>query len=122
MIVVVEVPRWTNAKLEISKEETFNPIKQGTSRSQVLESGRSSPEILVLEVGGDESLIIFADIKKGKLRFVRNCFPHHGESFIPMYRSLSPKHPHLFKAFVCPTKIPIKPYPIPCRSLPHTPR
>ena len=28
--VVVEVPRWTNAKLEISKEESFNPIKQGT--------------------------------------------------------------------------------------------
>lgn len=44
--MVVEVPRWTNAKLEISKEESFNPIKQ--------------------------------DIKKGKLRFVRNCFPHHG--------------------------------------------
>jgi len=44
--MVVEVPRWTNAKMEISKEEHFNPIKQ--------------------------------DIKKGKLRFVRNCFPHHG--------------------------------------------
>lgn len=43
---IVEVPRWTNAKMEISKEESFNPIKQ--------------------------------DIKKGKLRFVRNCFPHHG--------------------------------------------
>ncbi|KAJ1558990.1 Inorganic pyrophosphatase, partial [Cladochytrium tenue] len=44
--MVVEIPRWTNAKLEISKEEPFNPIKQ--------------------------------DEKKGKLRFVRNCFPHHG--------------------------------------------
>jgi len=44
--MVVEVPRWTNAKMEISKEEPFNPIKQ--------------------------------DIKRGKLRFVRNCFPHHG--------------------------------------------
>jgi len=44
--MVVEVPRWTNAKMEISKEEAFNPIKQ--------------------------------DIKKGKIRFVRNCFPHHG--------------------------------------------
>ncbi|KAF5098091.1 hypothetical protein D0Z00_002178 [Geotrichum galactomycetum] len=43
---VVEVPRWTNAKLEISKEEALNPILQ--------------------------------DTKKGKLRFVRNCFPHHG--------------------------------------------
>lgn len=44
--MIVEVPRWTNAKMEISKEEFFNPIKQ--------------------------------DIKKGRLRFVRNCFPHHG--------------------------------------------
>jgi len=44
--MIVEVPRWTNAKMEISKEELLNPIKQ--------------------------------DIKKGKLRFVRNCFPHHG--------------------------------------------
>jgi len=44
--MVVEVPRWTNAKMEISKEEQLNPIKQ--------------------------------DIKKGKLRYVRNCFPHKG--------------------------------------------
>jgi len=44
--MVVEVPRWTNGKLEISKEELLNPIKQ--------------------------------DIKKGKIRFVRNCFPHKG--------------------------------------------
>ncbi|CDK27291.1 unnamed protein product [Kuraishia capsulata CBS 1993] len=44
--MIVEVPRWTNAKLEISKEITLNPIIQ--------------------------------DTKKGKLRFVRNCFPHHG--------------------------------------------
>jgi len=43
---IVEVPRWTNAKMEISKDDPFNPIKQ--------------------------------DIKKGKLRFVRNVFPHHG--------------------------------------------
>lgn len=44
--MVVEIPRWTNAKLEISKESKLNPIVQ--------------------------------DTKKGKLRFVRNCFPHHG--------------------------------------------
>jgi inorganic pyrophosphatase len=44
--MIVEVPRWTNAKMEISKEESFNPIKQ--------------------------------DVKKNRLRFVRNCFPHHG--------------------------------------------
>ncbi|EQL00165.1 Inorganic pyrophosphatase [Ophiocordyceps sinensis CO18] len=44
--MIVEIPRWTNGKLEISKEELLNPIKQ--------------------------------DIKNGKLRFVRNCFPHKG--------------------------------------------
>ncbi|KAJ9079150.1 Inorganic pyrophosphatase [Entomophthora muscae] len=44
--MVVEIPRWTNAKQEIATGEPFNPIKQ--------------------------------DIKKGKPRFVRNCFPHHG--------------------------------------------
>ncbi|KAI0025487.1 inorganic pyrophosphatase [Xylariomycetidae sp. FL0641] len=44
--MIVEIPRWTNGKLEISKDELLNPIKQ--------------------------------DIKKGKLRFVRNCFPHKG--------------------------------------------
>ncbi|XP_022919703.1 inorganic pyrophosphatase isoform X2 [Onthophagus taurus] len=44
--MVVEVPRWTNAKMEITMKETLNPIKQ--------------------------------DVKKGKVRFVANCFPHHG--------------------------------------------
>ena len=44
--MVVEVPRWSNAKLEISLKEPMNPIKQ--------------------------------DFKKGKLRFVVNCFPHRG--------------------------------------------
>lgn len=58
--MVVEIPRWTNAKCEISKEEPLNPIKQ--------------------------------DTKKGKLRFVRNCFPHHGYIWnygaFPQVRSL----------------------------------
>lgn len=44
--MVVEVPRWTNAKMEISLGEPLNPIKQ--------------------------------DIKKEKLRFVANIFPHKG--------------------------------------------
>ncbi|KLO20594.1 inorganic diphosphatase [Schizopora paradoxa] len=44
--MIVEVPRWTNAKMEISKDEFMNPIKQ--------------------------------DIKRNRLRYVRNCFPHHG--------------------------------------------
>ncbi|CAO3612535.1 unnamed protein product [Cunninghamella blakesleeana] len=44
--MIVEIPRWTNAKVEIATNEKYNPIKQ--------------------------------DIKKGKLRFVRNCFPYKG--------------------------------------------
>jgi inorganic pyrophosphatase len=44
--MIVEIPRWSNAKLEISKEEPLNPIRQ--------------------------------DEKKGKLRFVANCFPYKG--------------------------------------------
>ncbi|EIE79776.1 hypothetical protein RO3G_04481 [Rhizopus delemar RA 99-880] len=44
--MVVEIPRWSNAKIEVSIGEKFNPLKQ--------------------------------DCKKGKPRFVRNCFPHKG--------------------------------------------
>lgn len=44
--MVVEVPRWTNAKMEIATKDPLNPIKQ--------------------------------DVKKGKLRYVANVFPHHG--------------------------------------------
>lgn len=44
--MIVEVPRWTNAKMEVSKVEAFNPVKQVARR--------------------------------GKLRYVRNSFPHHG--------------------------------------------
>ncbi|KAG0738536.1 hypothetical protein G6F57_012365 [Rhizopus arrhizus] len=44
--MVVEIPRWSNAKYEIATGEKYNPIKQ--------------------------------DVKKGKVRFVRNCFPYKG--------------------------------------------
>ncbi|KPP63296.1 inorganic pyrophosphatase-like, partial [Scleropages formosus] len=43
---VVEVPRWTNAKMEIATKDPLNPLKQ--------------------------------DVKKGKLRYVANVFPHKG--------------------------------------------
>lgn len=33
--MVVEIPRWTNAKLEISKEEMLNPIHQDVSKGKV---------------------------------------------------------------------------------------
>ena len=44
--MVVEVPRWTNQKMEIATKEPMNPVKQ--------------------------------DIKKGKVRFVANCYPYKG--------------------------------------------
>jgi len=44
--MVVEIPRWSNHKMEIATKEPLNPIKQ--------------------------------DVKKEKVRFVANCFPHHG--------------------------------------------
>ncbi|XP_075464930.1 inorganic pyrophosphatase 2, mitochondrial isoform X3 [Ascaphus truei] len=61
--MVVEVPRWTNAKMEIATKEPLNPIKQ--------------------------------DVKKGKLRYVSNVFPHRG--YIWNYGALpqtweDPKH------------------------------
>ncbi|XP_070187898.1 uncharacterized protein [Littorina saxatilis] len=61
--MVVEIPRWTNAKMEVNKEEKLNPLKQ--------------------------------DVKKDKLRYVKNIFPHHG--YIWNYGALpqtweDPKH------------------------------
>ena len=44
--MIVEVPKWTNAKMEMSKSLPLNPITQ--------------------------------DVKKGKVRFVGNIFPHKG--------------------------------------------
>ncbi|KAL0096179.1 inorganic diphosphatase [Phycomyces blakesleeanus] len=44
--MIVEIPRWSNAKMEIATNEKYNPIKQ--------------------------------DVKKGNVRFVRNCFPFNG--------------------------------------------
>ncbi|KAG1956875.1 inorganic pyrophosphatase 2, mitochondrial [Pimephales promelas] len=61
--MVVEVPRWSNAKMEMATKEPLNPIKQ--------------------------------DVKKGKLRYVANIFPHKG--YIWNYGALpqtweDPKH------------------------------
>lgn len=32
---IVEIPRWTNAKVEISKDDVFNPFKQDTKKGQL---------------------------------------------------------------------------------------
>ncbi len=85
--MIVEVPRWTNAKMEISKEESFNPIKQ--------------------------------DIKKGRLRYVRNCFPHHGYiwnygAFPQVSPYFSPRKlcchntlPHRTPTYLAPQRVPL---------------
>ena len=57
--MIVEVPRWSNAKMEISTEAKMNPILQ--------------------------------DSKKGKARFVHNCFPHKG--YIWNYGAVPQVHP-----------------------------
>ncbi|KAK2072739.1 hypothetical protein P8C59_007076 [Phyllachora maydis] len=49
--MVVEIPRWTNAKLEISRDDVLNPIKQDSKKD-----AKAVP----------------------RPRFVRNCFPHKG--------------------------------------------
>ncbi len=33
--MIVEIPRWTNAKMEISKSDAFNPIKQDTKKGKL---------------------------------------------------------------------------------------
>jgi hypothetical protein len=77
--MIVEVPRWTNAKMEISKEEPFNPIKQ--------------------------------DIKKGRLRYVRNCFPHHGYVWnygaFPQVCSYVPTRPLCHRTTLAPQRAPL---------------
>src|SRR5436190_9311613 len=55
---------WLMLGSQISKEEVLNPIKQ--VRNCDITTERFSP------------IDMLQDIKKGKLRFVRNCFPHKG--------------------------------------------
>lgn len=68
--MLVEIPRFGNAKMEVSKDEWMNPIKQ--------------------------------DIKKGALRYVKNCFPHRG---YPWNYGALPQVPSrdscLFAIYIC---------------------
>ncbi|KAH8301427.1 hypothetical protein KR059_003192 [Drosophila kikkawai] len=68
--MVVEVPRWTNAKMEVSfcllyvQCLVINPPVACPSNPQISLKTPLNP--------------IKQDIKKGKLRYVANCFPHKG--------------------------------------------
>lgn len=66
--MIVEIPRWTNAKLEVFHVHT-SPLTICTVSDHSISRQISKDELLNP---------IKQDIKKGKLRFVRNCFPHKG--------------------------------------------
>ncbi len=89
--MVVEIPRWTNGKLEVCGQiyphsiyPSFDPAPRisltffaiADLEGGCLEPNKDvdlPPHIVHLLTGRAEQ-----DIKKGKLRFVRNCFPHKG--------------------------------------------
>lgn len=67
--MVVEVPRWSNAKMEVSMGVAPKQLPQKALICcccclQICVSEKLNP--------------IKQDIKNGDLRFVCNCFPHHG--------------------------------------------
>ncbi|OMH81377.1 Inorganic pyrophosphatase [Zancudomyces culisetae] len=55
--MVVEIPRWTNAKLEV--------VADGGGGSELIKTGEAFNPIV-------------QDVKNGKLRYVKNTFPHLG--------------------------------------------
>lgn len=68
--MIVEIPRWTNAKMEVSYVHWPIPMAS---------SAIARPDYSASQISKEEPLNpIKQDIKKGKLRYVRNCFPHHG--------------------------------------------
>lgn len=88
--MIVEIPRWTNGKLEVHLRYYCRTISAFASRS-LPEADR----VICLQIAKEEPLNpIKQDVKKGKLRFVRNCFPHHGYLWnygaFPQVRLLSP--------------------------------
>ena len=63
--MVVEVPRWSNAKIEIDLKSPLNPLKQDVKKGK-------------LRWGQAGLNINLSEIYKNIDRFVANCFPHHG--------------------------------------------
>lgn len=72
--MVVEIPRWTNAKQEVGSRRNLGgePLGAPTACWDICLH-------VTLQISKEELLNpIKQDTKKGKLRFVRNCFPHKG--------------------------------------------
>ena len=62
--MVVEIPRWTNAKMEVHGIIWYCVCPRWLMTVQIRVSEPMNP--------------IMQDVKKGKVRFVNNCFPYHG--------------------------------------------
>ncbi|KAE8447638.1 Inorganic pyrophosphatase [Mollisiaceae sp. DMI_Dod_QoI] len=63
--MIVEIPRWTNAKMEVYLQRRIVHLL-------------GHPHIAISNSQSSRLNPIKQDVKKGKLRFVRNCFPHKG--------------------------------------------
>jgi inorganic pyrophosphatase len=84
--MIVEIPRWTNGKMEV-----------GAICNIELTLCHSIIDHFHHQISKEELLNpIKQDTKKGKLRFVRNCFPHKGYLWnygaFPQVRTAPPVH------------------------------
>lgn len=90
--MVVEIPRWTNAKFEVHIFESYYFKSLNVCYLYYL---RIQGFFLFQIATGEKFNPIKQDVKKGKLRFVRNCFPYKG--YIWNYGAL----PQVSLKFIC---------------------
>jgi inorganic pyrophosphatase len=77
--MIVEIPRWTNAKMEVSRCPVSLLRSSVTSVRAPSILGTAVTNDWITQICKEETLNpIKQDIKKNKLRYVRNCFPHKG--------------------------------------------
>lgn len=72
--MIVEIPRWSNAKMEMATKEALSPIKQDekkVSRGPVVNALAFARSRVRVPAGASGLL-------QGVPRFVHNIFPHHG--------------------------------------------
>ena len=75
--MIVEVPRWSNAKMEVNYKK--NIISACENVSCYASEQQLSCSCHFLQIATKDPLNpIKQDVKKGNLRYVANCFPHHG--------------------------------------------
>ena len=79
--MIVEIPRWTNGKLEVCRTASHQANRSITSivPRRCIRALCEEANNVFDQISKEEELNpIKQDVKKGKLRFVRNCFPHKG--------------------------------------------